>query len=65
MGAIGSVYTYQFMPSLTEAFWQLLRTHKVFVIMDEVYHLKGNLLSNANAWGEEVLLNIQYNAAYT
>lgn len=65
MGAIGSVYTYQFMPSLTEAFWQLLRTHKVFVIMDEVHHLKGNLLSNANAWGEEVLLNIQYHAAYT
>lgn len=65
MGAIGSVYTYQFMPSLTEAFWQILRTHKVFVIMDEVHHLKGNLLSNANAWGEEVLLNIQYHAAYT
>ncbi|MBB1317344.1 DEAD/DEAH box helicase family protein [Shewanella sp. SR43-4] len=65
MGAIGSVYTYQFMPSLTEAFWQLLRTHKVFVIMDEVHHLKGSLLTNANAWGEEVLLNIQYNAAYT
>jgi superfamily II DNA or RNA helicase len=65
MGAMGSVYTYQFMPSLTEAFWQLLRTHKVFVIMDEVHHLKGSLLTNANAWGEEVLLNIQYNAAYT
>ncbi|NRD72154.1 DEAD/DEAH box helicase family protein [Shewanella sp. VB17] len=65
MGAIGSVYTYQFMPSLTEAFWQLLKTHKVLVIMDEVHHLKGNTLNNTNAWGEEVLLNIQYRATYT
>ncbi|WP_299010250.1 DEAD/DEAH box helicase family protein [uncultured Shewanella sp.] len=65
IGAIGSVYTYQFMPSLTPEFWMLLKTHKVLVIMDEVHHLKGTDPSNANAWGEEVLLNIQENAAYT
>ncbi len=65
MGAIGSVYTYQSMSSLTPEFWQLLHSHNVFVIMDEVHHLKGTELNNANAWGEEVLLNIQNQACYT
>lgn len=65
MGAIGSVYTYQSMSSLTPEFWQLLHSHNVFVVMDEVHHLKGTELNNANAWGEEVLLNIQNRASYT
>lgn len=65
MGAIGSVYTYQSMSSLTPEFWQLLHNHNVFVVMDEVHHLKGTELKNANAWGEEVLLNIQNQASYT
>ncbi|OBT04691.1 diguanylate cyclase [Shewanella sp. UCD-FRSSP16_17] len=65
MGAIGSVYTYQSMPSLSPDFWQLLSTHNVLVIMDEVHHLKGIELHNANAWGEEVLVNIQNKAKYT
>ena len=65
MGAIGSVYTYQSMSSLTPEFWQLLHSHNVFVIMDEVHHLKGTEPNNANAWGEEVLLNIQNQACFT
>ena len=65
IGAIGSAYTYQSMPSLTPDFWQLLHSHNVLVIMDEVHHLKGIELDNANAWGEEVLLNIQNKAKYT
>ncbi|MCC4834552.1 DEAD/DEAH box helicase family protein [Shewanella sp. 10N.7] len=65
IGAIGSVYTYQSMPSLTADFWQLLNSHNVLVIMDEVHHLKGVELNDANAWGEEVLLNIQNKARYT
>ncbi|MCZ4339758.1 DEAD/DEAH box helicase [Shewanella colwelliana] len=65
MGAIGSVYTYQSMPSLTPDFWQLLHSHNVLVIMDEVHHLKGTELNNANVWGEEVLVNIQNKARYT
>ncbi|MGS0824931.1 DEAD/DEAH box helicase [Shewanella sp. 0m-8] len=65
IGAIGSVYTYQSMPSLTAEFWQLLNSHNVLVIMDEVHHLKGVELNDANAWGEEVLLNIQNKARYT
>lgn len=65
IGAIGSVYTYQSMPSLTAEFWQILNSHNVLVIMDEVHHLKGVELNDANAWGEEVLLNIQNKARYT
>ena len=65
MGSIGSVFTYQSMSSLTPAFWQLLHSHNVLVIMDEVHHLKGTELNNANAWGEEVLVNIQNKAKYT
>ncbi|RTR25628.1 DEAD/DEAH box helicase [Shewanella atlantica] len=65
IGSIGSVYTYQSMPSLTPDFWQLLHSHNVLVIMDEVHHLKGAELNEANAWGEEVLLNIQNKARYT
>lgn len=65
IGAIGSVFTYQSMSSLTPAFWQLLHSHNVLVIMDEVHHLKGTELNNANAWGEEVLVNIQNKAKYT
>mgnify|MGYP005821458983 CR=1 FL=1 len=65
MGAIGGVYTYQSMASLPKGFWQLLQNHKVLVIMDEVHHLKGHELANANAWGEEVLINIQNQASFT
>ncbi|GAA0786746.1 MULTISPECIES: DEAD/DEAH box helicase [Pseudomonadati] len=65
MGAIGGVYTYQSMTSIPKGFWQLLKNHKVLVIMDEVHHLKGNELANANAWGEEVLINIQNQASFT
>ena len=42
-----------------------LKSSKVLIILDEVHHLKGSELCNANAWGEEVLLNIQNQAAYT
>jgi superfamily II DNA or RNA helicase len=65
LGALGGIYTYQSMSSFSSKFWQLLKTSKVFVILDEVHHLKGTELCNANAWGEEVLLNIQNQAAYT
>ncbi|WP_299572764.1 DEAD/DEAH box helicase family protein [uncultured Shewanella sp.] len=65
LGAIGSVYTYQSMASLTSDFWQLLCSHNVLVIMDEIHHLKGTQLHNANSWGEEVLVNVQNKAKYT
>lgn len=65
MGAIGCVYTYQSMSSLPLDFWQLLNSHNVLVIMDEVHHLKGIELDDANAWGQEVLLKVQNKARYT
>ncbi|WP_351089166.1 DEAD/DEAH box helicase family protein [Shewanella sp. S1-49-MNA-CIBAN-0167] len=65
IGAIGGVYTYQSMPSLSDEVWKLIRSHNVFVIMDEIHHLKGTEVGNANAWGEEVLINIQKQARYT
>lgn len=65
IGAIGGVYTYQSMPSLSDEFWQLLRDHNVLVVLDEIHHLKGTEVCNANAWGEEVLINIQNQASYT
>ena len=65
IGAIGCVYSYQSMSSFPPDFWQLLQSHNVLVIMDEVHHLKGVELNDANAWGEEVLLNIQNKAKYT
>ncbi|MGY5451996.1 DEAD/DEAH box helicase [Agarivorans sp. MS3-6] len=65
IGSVGNAYTYQSMSSLNSDFWQLLNTHKVMVVMDEVHHLKGHEFASANAWGEEVLVNIQDKAAFT
>ncbi len=65
IGAIGCSYTYQSMLSFNKDFWQLLKQNRVFVIFDEVHHCSGNSLGNANAWGEEILLNIQDHAEYT
>ncbi|MGI2142767.1 DEAD/DEAH box helicase [Shewanella frigidimarina] len=65
LGALGGIYTYQSMSSFSSEFWQLLKSSKVLIILDEVHHLKGSELCNANAWGEEVLLNIQNQAEYT
>jgi superfamily II DNA or RNA helicase len=35
------------------------------VIFDEVHHCAGSTLENANAWGEEIIANIQSQATYT
>ncbi|MDO6686638.1 MULTISPECIES: DEAD/DEAH box helicase [unclassified Agarivorans] len=65
IGSVGNAYTYQSMSSLNSDFWQLLNTHRVMVIMDEVHHLKGHEFVTSNAWGEEVLVNIQDKATFT
>lgn len=65
LGAIGSSLTYQSMRHINETFWQLLRNYRVFVIFDEIHHCAGNEIENANAWGVEILNNIQGNAYYT
>ncbi|NKF52754.1 DEAD/DEAH box helicase family protein [Shewanella sp. WXL01] len=65
IGAVGCSYTYQSMLSFNEDFWQLLNRNRVLVIFDEIHHCSGSTLEDANAWGEEILLNIQNQAEYT
>jgi len=65
LGAIGSSLTYQSMRYLDSKFWALLNTYRVFVIFDEIHHCAGNDINNANAWGEQILLNIQGKAHFT
>ena len=65
IGAAGCSYTYQNMLFFKEDFWQLLSNNRVMVIFDEIHHCAGSSILNANAWGEEVLRNIQAQASYT
>jgi len=65
IGAGGGSFTYQGMSSLNSEIWGLLNSHRVFVIFDEIHHCSGTTPENANAWGEEVIANIQHQAAYT
>lgn len=65
IGSVGCSYTYQGMLSFKEDFWQLLERNRVLVIFDEIHHCSGSTLEDANAWGEEILLNIQDQAQYT
>ncbi|MCL1063050.1 DEAD/DEAH box helicase family protein [Shewanella benthica] len=65
IGAVGCSYTYQSMLSFKEDFWQLLKRNRVLVVFDEIHHCAGSTLEDANAWGEEILLNIQSQAEYT
>lgn len=65
LGANGSSLTYQSMRYLDTQFWTLLETFNVFVILDEIHHCAGDDTQNANAWGEQVLMNIQGKARYT
>ncbi|MCW1251993.1 DEAD/DEAH box helicase, partial [Shewanella baltica] len=53
------------MLAFKEDFWQLLKRNRVLVIFDEIHHCAGSSLEDANAWGEEILLNIQDQAQYT
>ena len=65
IGAIGCSYTYQNIQFFKEDFWQLLRKNRVLVIFDEIHHCAGSSLEDANTWGEEIIQNIQQQAAYT
>ena len=65
IGAKGRSLTYQSLQYLDDNFWQLFERYKVFVIFDEIHHCAGSNLDNANAWGEQIILNIQDRAKYT
>lgn len=65
MGAKGRSLTYQSLQYLDDSFWQLFERFRVFVIFDEIHHCAGSNIENANAWGEQIILNIQNKAAFT
>lgn len=65
IGAVGCSYTYQNLLFFKNNFWQIMDKHRVLVIFDEIHHCAGSTLENSNAWGEEIILNIQSKAAYT
>jgi superfamily II DNA or RNA helicase len=65
LGAKGHSLTYQNLQYLDETFWQLFHKYRVFVIFDEIHHCAGSNIDNANAWGEQIILNIQDKAKYT
>ena len=65
LGAKGHSLTYQSLQYLDEGFWQLFHRYRVFVIFDEIHHCAGSTIDNANAWGEQIILNIQDKAKYT
>ncbi|GAC12540.1 DEAD/DEAH box helicase [Paraglaciecola chathamensis] len=65
LGATGSSLTYQSMRHLDDTFWTLLDTYRVLVIFDEIHHCAGSEVGNANAWGADILENIQGKAYFT
>jgi superfamily II DNA or RNA helicase len=65
MGSKGRSLTYQNLQFLDVSFWQLFEKYKVFVIFDEIHHCAGSNVENANAWGEQIILNIQDKAKFT
>ncbi|MFT6901855.1 MAG: superfamily II DNA or RNA helicase [Colwellia sp.] len=65
MGARGRSLTYQNLQYLDVDFWKLFKKYRVFVIFDEIHHCAGSNIDNANAWGEQIILNIQDKAKFT
>lgn len=65
IGAKGRSLTYQNLQYLDANFWLLFERYRVFVIFDEIHHCAGSNIDNANAWGEQVILNIQDKARFT
>jgi superfamily II DNA or RNA helicase len=65
IGARGRSLTYQNLQYLDANFWQLFERYRVFVIFDEIHHCAGSNIENANAWGEQIILNIQDKAKFT
>lgn len=68
IGAAGGSYTYQSMETLPENLWQVLREHRVLVVLDEIHHCSGVVWENSpigNSWGRTILEKIQGKARYT
>lgn len=68
IGAAGGSYTYQSMDTLPDELWQVLREHRVLVVLDEIHHCSGVVWENSpigNSWGRTILEKIQGRARYT
>ena len=65
IGAKGGSFTYQSMQFLDADIWDLLKSHRVLVIFDEIHHCSGSEPENANAWGDEIITHVQQFASYT
>ncbi len=68
IGAAGGSYTYQAMDTLPEELWQVLREHRVLVVLDEIHHCSGVVWERfpiGNSWGRTILDKVQGKARYT
>ncbi|MFG0774252.1 DEAD/DEAH box helicase [Vibrio plantisponsor] len=65
LGSLGTSLTYQAIQYLDEQFWETVSKHRVLAIFDEIHHCSGETLSEANAWGEQIILKVQKAATYT
>jgi superfamily II DNA or RNA helicase len=65
LGSSGTSLCYHSMQSLSVRFWSLFEQNRVFVIFDEIHHCAGGNVHTANAWGGQILANIQGKATYT
>jgi len=65
IGSIGCSYTYQNMRFFNDDYWKLLKNNRVFVVFDEIHHCAGSSLDDANVWGQDIIKNIQEQAAFT
>ena len=65
MGSVGCSYTYQNMRFFNDDYWKLLKNNRVLVVFDEIHHCAGSSLNNANVWGQDIVKNIQEQAAFT
>lgn len=65
IGSIGCSYTYQNMRFFNEDYWKIIKNNRVLVVFDEIHHCAGTSLDDANAWGQDIVQNIQEQVAFT
>ena len=64
LGAIGGVYTYQYLASSKKADWSFMKSSRVLVVFDEIHHCGGDDPELANAWGRGVLYSLESQSKY-
>ncbi|EGQ8027516.1 TPA: diguanylate cyclase [Vibrio vulnificus] len=65
IGTVGCSITYQSLRHLSPKFWVTLSRYRVLCIFDEIHHCSGDSETNANAWGNSILTDVQSAARYT